>query len=199
MSGATALSIWQKPGLWAGMMFASLGVIASLKVSGAVERGPTYLLLIVPLLLGVQFYRSLQNYADACGAVSPALKRYNKGIALTSLGYMIGLGIAISLWNNYKLSDVAIFGIALLPAIPTFAMIAVMGRYITDEQDEYLRHRAIIASLWGLGIVLALGTFWGFMEMFGLVPHMWSWWVMPVWAMGMGIGQLIQRDAGETE
>ena len=194
MTEVAKLSVWQKPGLWAGLMFATLGIIAGLKFSGAVERGPTYLLLIVPLLLGAQFYRSLQNYADACGAVSPALKRYNKGIAITSLGYMIGLGIAMTLWKRYELSDAAIFGIALLPAIPTFAMIAVMGRYITDEQDEYLRHRAMIAAVWGLGIVLALGTFWGFMEMFGLVPHIWSWWVLPVWAIGMGLGQLVQRD-----
>ena len=90
------------------------------------------------------------------------------------------------------------FAISLLPAIPTFGMIAVMGRYLSEEQDEYLRYRSIMASLFGLGLVLALGTFWGFMEMFGLVPHIWSWWVMPVWAIGMGFGQFwLSRDAVE--
>ena len=48
-----------------------------------------------------------------------------------------------------------------------------------------------------LGLVLALGIFWGFLEMFELVPHVWAWWVLPVWAIGLGFAQLWQkvRDA----
>ncbi len=178
--------------IWGGLMILTAATILGLKISGAINPGTTYLLLIIPFLLGVQFYRSQQNSADACGASSPAIKRYNRGIALSSLGYVLGMGIAISVWNRYELSDSLVFVISLLPAIPTFAMIWVMGRYLKDEQDEYLRHRSVMASLWGLGVVLALGTFWGFLEMFALVPHIWSWWVMPVWAISMGASQYWQ-------
>jgi len=175
--------------MWGGLMIATAAAILALKLSGAIDGAAPYLLAIIPVALGVQFYRSMQRAADGCGASSPAVKRYNRGIAVTSLGYMLGMGIAISLWNRVALSDPLIFAISLLPALPTFAMIAVMARYLADESDEYLRHRAVTAALWGLGLVLALGTFWGFMEMFELVPHIWAWWVMPVWAMGMGLGQ----------
>ena len=179
----------QRTGLWGGLMIGSAAAILALKLSGAIEDPATYILLVVPLALGALFYRSLQQTSAEGGTASPALRRYNRGIALTSVGYMLGLGIAIYLWNNFTLPDPAIFAISLLPAIPTFAMIGVMGRYLAAEEDEYLRYRSVMASLWGLGLVLALGTFWGFMEMFQLVPHIWSWWVMPVWAIGMGIGQ----------
>ena len=41
----------------------------------------------------------------------------------------------------------------------------------------------------GLGVVLAAGSFWGFLETFGVVPHVWAWWTFPVWAIGMGLSQ----------
>lgn len=177
-------------------MIGSAAAILGLTLGDAVSSSTAYVLLIIPVALGVQYYRVLQRTSAVCGNESAALGRYNRGIMLTSLGYMLGMGIAISLWDRFDLSPPVVFAISLLPAIPTFAMIWVMGRYIAGEADEYLRHRAIISALWGLCLVLALGTFWGFMEMFDLVPHIWAWWVMPVWAIGMGLGQswIARRD-----
>ena len=37
---------------------------------------------------------------------------------------------------------------------------------------------------------LAAGIFWGFLETFELVPHVPAWWVLPVWAGGLGVAQL---------
>ena len=81
-------------------------------------------------------------------------------------------------------------------------MIIIMARYLMEETDEYLRHRASFSSLIGLGVVLVLGTVWGFLETFGLVPHIWAWWVMPAWAIGLGIGQgvlSLSEKSGEDE
>ena len=68
-------------------------------------------------------------------------------------------------------------------------MIYVMARYLREEQDEYLRHRAVNASLVGLACVLGVGSFWGFLETFELVAHVPGWWSVPVWAIGMGAAQ----------
>jgi len=73
--------------------------------------------------------------------------------------------------------------------VPIYAMIWAMARYLVEEDDEFLRHRAIMASLFGLGLVLAAGSFWGFLETFGVVPHVDAWWTFPAWAIGMGIAQ----------
>ena len=35
-----------------------------------------------------------------------------------------------------------------------------------------------------------------FLEMFELVPHIWAWWVLPVWAIGLGLAQLWQKVRG---
>jgi len=178
-----------RPGVWAGTLFASMGIYAGLAASGAIEQPATTLLLIIPLILGFQVYRSIRDAAENRNAGSPAIARYNRRFAMASAGYMLAMGAAMIVWNRYQLSDPLIVAIALLPAAPTFAMIAVMARYLAEEDDEYLRYRSVLAALWGLGVVLALGTLWGFMEMFGLVPHVFAWWVLPVWAIGMGFGQ----------
>ena len=59
----------------------------------------------------------------------------------------------------------------------------------------------MLASLIGLGLVLSAGSFWGFLETFGLVPHVPGWWAVPIWAIGMGLGQawLAWRDKAGGE
>ena len=53
----------------------------------------------------------------------------------------------------------------------------------------------ISAALIGLALVLLAGTLWGFLETFGIAPHVPAWWVVPVWAIGLGLGQMIMTSA----
>ena len=197
----TATASSRRSGKWLGLAGASLGVIVALRLTEALNPTTAYLLLIIPVLLCVQFFRTSRMEARTRTVINRAALDYMRRFGLASFGYMLGLGIAIALWNRFALNDPLIFAISLLPALPTFGMIYAMGKYLAEEQDEYLRYRAVSASLWGLGLVLALGTFWGFMEMFELVPHIWSWWVMPVWALGLGVGQGVMgwRDRAPDE
>ena len=120
---------------------------------------------------------------------------------MTSLLYVLGLGLAITLDRRMELAGATAFLVALMPVAPILGMVWVMGRYLHEEQDEYLRYRAMIASLIGLGLVLSVGSFWGFLETFGLVPHVPGWWAVPIWAIGMGLGQawLAWRDKAGGE
>ena len=45
-------------------------------------------------------------------------------------------------------------------------------------------------------LVLALGIFWGFLEMFKVVPHVWAWWVLPAWAIALKLARLGQNARG---
>ena len=188
MTGAVRTS---RPGLWGGLMIGTAAVILGLRSSGAINGPTAYILAIIPIVFMFVTARSLASARNpACGpAGNRAARRYTTGMMATSIAYMLGLGIAIWTFTNLEPSVAVTWGLAMLPIAPILAMIYVMGRYIVEEQDEYLRHRAIIASLIGLGFVLAIGSFWGFLETFEVVPHIWAWWVFPVWAIGMGLGQ----------
>lgn len=185
-------------GIWGGTFLASAGALAGLTLSGAIDRTTTLVLALIPAALMVVFYRAAQRLNATAGYASSAQARYTRGILLASLAYMLGLGVALSVWRNYEVSQEITFLLALMPVLPIFGMIWVMARYLRDERDEYLRHRAIMASLGGLAAVLAIGSFWGFLETFELVPHVPGWWAVPIWAGGMGVTQCIWslRESG---
>jgi len=69
----------------------------------------------------------------------------------------------------------------------------VIGLYLREETDEFERAIQTEAALWATGGVMAIATTWGFLEMFGLVAHLESWWAFPVWAALLGPGQLLAR------
>ena len=191
MSGTSRPWLLTSPGRWVALYFFSVVIIAALKLTGAIESPVGFILLAAATCLLLPLAR---RRSDGC--ISPAMADYNRRIVFSSLGYVLGLGIAVTLWNSYQLSDALVFAISLLPTVPTFGIIWAMARYLAEEQDEYLRHRMIMAALVALGVVLAIGIFYGFLEMFELVPHIWAWWVLPVWAIGLGLAQLWQKVRG---
>ena len=191
MSGISRPWLLTSPGRWVALYFFSVVIIAALKLTGAIESPVGFILLAAATCLLLPLAR---RRSDGC--ISRAMADYNRRIVFSSLGYVLGLGIAVTLWNSYQLSDALVFAISLLPTLPTFGIIWAMARYLAEEQDEYLRHRTIMAALVALGVVLAIGIFYGFLEMFELVPHIWAWWVLPVWAIGLGLAQLWQKVRG---
>lgn len=181
------------PWFWAGLYLAACAIIAALRLTDAITATTALFLFVGAMGLLIPLVRAGERRNRA----SPVIVRYNRRFLAACFGYVFGLGIAIAIWNSYTLTGPAVFAIALLPTIPTFAMIWAMGRYLVEETDEYLRYRTVRAAIMSLGGVLAIGIFWGFLEMFELVPHIWAWWVLPAWACGLGLAQLWMKVRGE--
>ncbi|ALE17686.1 hypothetical protein AMC99_02411 [Altererythrobacter epoxidivorans] len=196
MTGAAKLPLRQRPAFWGTMMFISFGIISALRISDAINSTTGFILMSAAMLQIIPLTRASMAKQKSTGHLSPAITRYTRRFMLATFGYMAGLGIAVYINDRVELSQGESFLIALLPVIPIFGMIWSMARYIVEEDDEFLRHRAIMASLFGLGVVLVTGTFWGFLETFGVVPHLDAWWCFPIWAIGMGISQcwMVIRD-----
>ncbi|ANU06901.1 hypothetical protein [Paraurantiacibacter namhicola] len=187
--GGSRPSLFQRPLTWCVSFFASFALIAFLRITDAINGTTGFILMALSMSLLVPMVRAASAEQRRQGFISPAITRYNKRFMAASAGYVLGLGLAITINDRIDLGTGETVLIALLPIIPVFGMIWTMARYIVEEEDEFLRHRATMASLTGLALVLGLGTFWGFLETFGVVPHIWAWWVFPVWAMGMGLSQ----------
>ena len=178
------------PAFWALLYAAGMAILAFAQITDAIGATTGLLLmLVINAALLPMMARAAVARARATGQASGAVLRYNRRFMAAMLAYALGLGI--STWAHQQgASDPRLLvALALLPALPTVAIVWIMARYLAEETDEYLRHRSIQAALAGLGCVLALGSLWGFLETFGLVPHVWAWWVMPVWALGMGLWQ----------
>lgn len=184
------------PVFWAALfVIAMLGAAA---LASTALEGPAGLIVrILPMVLLIPMVMASERRGMASGCVNPVIVRYNRRVLFSSFGYVLGLGIAMAIWNAYEVDRVAAFALALLPTLPTFYMIWAMGRYLVEETDEYLRYRMVRAAIMSLGMVLAIGIFWGFLETFEVVPHIWAWWVLPVWAVGLGLAQLWMKVRGE--
>jgi hypothetical protein len=68
-------------------------------------------------------------------------------------------------------TGLSLYLLALLPALPMVASLAIVGLYVAEETDEFERSILIQSILWGLGGSLAVSTIWGALEDFAQAPH----------------------------
>jgi hypothetical protein len=68
-------------------------------------------------------------------------------------------------------TGLTVYLLALLPALPMVASLAVVGVYVAEEPDEFERSILVRSILWGLGGALVVGTVWGALEDFAQAPH----------------------------
>jgi cytochrome P450 len=81
--------------------------------------------------------------------------------------------------------------LAILPALPVVVVMVVMGLYLGEERDEYLKQRVAMAMLIGTGFLISVATVWGFLEDGGIVPHLPAYWAFMLWCLGMGVAQCV--------
>jgi hypothetical protein len=135
-------------------------------------------------------------------AMNKAQKRYTKSILLLMSGYALILIGVVSYAKNAPLHGPLGYIAALLPALPVIGVFFAMGRYLVAETDEYLRTQFARQALIATGLMLSIATAWGFLENFGLVPHVYAYYAATLWFGGMGVGaywnKLAARRGGES-
>jgi len=122
-----------------------------------------------------------------------ALKRYNWRVIWLSLAYAAFLLAAIYTFKHHLLSGPAAIAVAALPALPIIGIFFAMGRYLLEEQDEYVRMLMVRQVLWASGFALSFATMWGFLESFDVVGRIDSYYIAVIWFGGLGIGSLINK------
>ena len=177
-----------RPFFWAGLFVFNMAVITIARILGWIEQPAPAMLFLLNFILLVPMVRHAKRRQEEKGAMSPALRTYNRRALFAMAAYMLAMIGAGNLHDSVAEGSVAMWALAMVPLVPLMGMLFAVFRYYREETDEYLRQRHVTAALLGLMLVLVAGTTWGFLEMFGLVGHVWAWWVFPVWAIGLGIG-----------
>ncbi|OYY91970.1 MAG: hypothetical protein B7Y45_00285 [Sphingomonas sp. 28-66-16] len=124
-------------------------------------------------------------------AKSLAIRRYNRAIIGLSLIYAGALISAEYVFKGHEPAGVLAYAIAILPALPIIGMFAAIGRYLTEEQDEYVRMLGVRQSLIASAFALSIATAWGFLESFDMVGHVDSYFIAVLWFGGLGVGSLV--------
>jgi len=126
-------------------------------------------------------------------AMSKPFRRYNMRVVWLSLLYSAFLIGAVYSFKHELLSGFAAYAAAILPALPVIGIFAAIGRYLVEEQDEYVRMLMVRQTLWASGFALSLATAWGFLESFDLVGHADGYYVVIAWYFGLGVGGIVNK------
>ena len=124
---------------------------------------------------------------------TPAWCRYNIRVIRLSALYTLFLIAAVYGFKHHLLAGGLAYVVAVLPALPIIGIFAAMGRYLVEEQDEYVRMLMVRQTLWASGFALSVATVWGFLENFDLVGHVDSYYIVILWFGGLGLGSCINR------
>jgi hypothetical protein len=124
---------------------------------------------------------------------SSAWKRYNWRLVWFSLVYALFLIGAVYSFRHHLVPDPLQYFVAILPALPVIGIFGAIGRYLVEEQDEYLRLLMVRQTLWASAFALSLATVWGFLDSFELVGHADGYYIVIAWFFGLGLGGLYNR------
>jgi len=117
-----------------------------------------------------------------------AQKRYNRDILVLMVGYAaVLMSVVTYAHGHWPLRGVAGVVLALLPALPIIGVFGVMARYLIEESDEYIRSRFVQQALLATGLTLSVCTAWGFLENFGVAPHVYAYYAAILWFGAQGV------------
>jgi len=135
----------------------------------------------------------MRTHRGMTGTRSVAARAYTRRFMMAMSVYVFTLLTAVSALKYLRPTGALAYALAIAPALPLIAAIGVFGVYLREETDEFQRALQTEAALWATGGIMAIATVWGFLEMFGLAPHVESWCAFPIWAVLLGPGQLLAR------
>ena len=122
-----------------------------------------------------------------------AWKRYNWRVMWLSIAYVMLLFGAVYLFKHHLVNGAGAYLVAVLPALPIVGIFFAIGRYLVEEQDEYMRMLMVRQTLWASAFTLSIATAWGFLDNFGLVGHVDGYWIIVVWYFGLALGGIYNK------
>ena len=122
-----------------------------------------------------------------------AWKRYNWRVIWLSLAYATFLIGAVYGFKHELIPGGLKYLVAVLPALPVIGIFAAMGRYLVEEQDEYVRMLMVRQTLWASGFALSAATVWGFLQNFDLLGPVDGYWIVIAWYFGLGLGGVANK------
>ena len=80
---------------------------------------------------------------------------------------------------------------ALAASVPLLGIFASWGRYLSDERDEF--HQALTLRRVAIATNATMGAavVWGFLQAFGVMPLIETYWVPFVWVVFQGFSACI--------
>lgn len=118
-------------------------------------------------------------------------RRYLKRLMPTMFAYVAVLFACVWAIRHWQPTGAGLIVLSVLPALPIVGAIVVMGLYLIEETDEFLRQRIASCMLFGTGVLLTVATVYGFLADGGAIEADSEviLWVFPLWCASWGLAQ----------
>jgi len=132
---------------------------------------------------------------------TPAAQRYHRRASAAALAYVVLIAAHTALPHVLPPPRALMAALAAASALPIVALIVLLGRYLREETDEYVRNRSILSMLLALGVVLSLSSVLGMLQIGGLIGDVPVFLAFVAWACAWGVARLWleRRDRREAE
>lgn len=124
---------------------------------------------------------------------SAAQGRYIKRTLVITFFYLASVAAASFLIDKQAPASALTIILAILPGLAIAAIFWSIGRLIVEEQDEFVRMLIVRQSLIATGFALSLASVWGFLEAYGVAPHIDAYWVAILWFLGLAVGAVANK------
>lgn len=126
--------------------------------------------------------------AASAGESGAAQRNYLRRMLAVSLTYVGSLFAASALIADGDPVTPLSVTVAIVPGLAVAGYFYAIGKYLFEQQDEFLRMLMVRQALVATGLAFSLASVWGFLESFGQVPHLDAFWWPIVWFFGLGLG-----------
>ena len=124
---------------------------------------------------------------------SPAHRRYVWRIAAAMIAYIVTLFAAEILIDDRGLGGPLAWLIALLPGLCVASVFWAIARLLIEEKDEYIRILLVRQVHTASGLAMVVATIYGFLENYGLVPHVAAFYLSIAFSFGLGVASAVNR------
>jgi hypothetical protein len=119
--------------------------------------------------------------------MTPAQRAHVRRILWLLLVYAVVLPPLVWLRATQHVGDGILLAMAIAASLPVLGIFASWGRYVSDERDEYHRSLTLGRIAIATNVTMGAAVVWGFLQAFGVMPLIETYWVPFVWVIMQGM------------
>ena len=120
-------------------------------------------------------------------------RRFLIRLAIATIALALSVTAARHLVGQGNISGPAIWALAVIPGLAMVGIFYAYGMLILEQKDEFIRMLLLRQLIIGTGVALSFAVGWGFLESFGLVEHIFPYYVAVAWIIGFALGGLVNK------
>ena len=125
-------------------------------------------------------------FATRQSELTPAQRAHGRRTLWLLVAYLIVLPPLVWLRAHRHVSDPAALLMAIAASLPVLGIFASWGRYLSDEHDEYHQVMTLRRIAVATNATMGAAVVWGFLQAFGVMPLIETYWVPFVWVLMQG-------------